>query len=284
MFIKAKDIEYSYHRYKEDGEVEASIKALNKVDINVQEGDFICVLGHNGSGKSTFAKLLNTLLQPEAGMLYVDGMDVTDDANIYNIRRHAGMVFQNPDNQLVANIVEEDIAFGPENLGIPSEQIRLIVDESISSVDMEEYKRHSPNKLSGGQKQRIAIAGVLAMHPKCIIFDEPTAMLDPVGRKEIMAIMKKLHKEGITIILITHFMEEAVASDYIYVMEKGKIAIEGKPKEIFEQVDTLNKLQLDVPHTVQIAKILKENGIDIATNILTIDEMVEKLWELQSKM
>ncbi len=284
MFIKSNKLVHDYHMHNELGEVEQTHRALDGVNLNINKGDFVAILGHNGSGKSTFAKHINALLLPSEGTLYVKEMDTKDDNHLWDIRKNAGMVFQNPDNQIVATIVEEDVAFGPENLGVPSETIRLNVDKALSTVEMTEYAKHSPNKLSGGQKQRIAIAGVLAMHPECIILDEPTAMLDPSGRKEVLDTIHYLNKEeGITIILITHYMEEAVDADYIYVMEQGKISFEGKPKEVFVQMDKMKNAGLDVPQTVELAHMLQENGIDIDTDILYIDEMVDKLWQLKSK-
>jgi len=282
MFIKSDKVVFDYHIHNELGEVEKSQRALDGVDLKIEKGKFIAILGHNGSGKSTFAKHLNALLLPSGGTLYVKDMDTKDDEKLWDIRKSAGMVFQNPDNQIIATIVEEDVAFGPENLGVPSEKIRFYVDKALSTVEMTEYAHHSPNKLSGGQKQRIAIAGVLAMHPECIILDEPTAMLDPSGRKEVIDTIHFLNKEEeITIILITHYMEEAVDADYIYVMEEGKISFEGTPIEVFSQVDKMKKAGLDVPQTVELASMLKKEGVDIDTNILYIDEMVDKLCQLK---
>jgi len=282
MFIKSEKIVYDYHVHNELGEVEETHRALDGVDLKIEKGAFVAILGHNGSGKSTFAKHINALMIPSEGTLYVKELDTKDESKLWDIRKSAGMVFQNPDNQIIATIVQEDVAFGPENLGIPSDQIQFYVDEALSTVDMQEYAKHSPNKLSGGQKQRIAIAGVLAMHPECIILDEPTAMLDPSGRKEVIDTIHYLNKtEGITIILITHYMEEAVDADYIYVMTKGKVAFEGKPKEVFRQTDKMKSAGLDVPQTVELASELRKQGIDINTDILKIDEMVDKLWQLK---
>jgi energy-coupling factor transport system ATP-binding protein len=285
MFIKSKKVTYDYHVHNELGEVEMTHRALDGVELNIEKGKFIAILGHNGSGKSTFAKHINALLLPTEGTLYVKEMDTKDDAKLWDIRSSAGMVFQNPDNQIIATIVEEDVAFGPENLGVPSETIVFNVEKALSTVDMTSYAKHSPNKLSGGQKQRVAIAGVLAMHPECIILDEPTAMLDPSGRKEVLDTVHFLNKkEGITILLITHYMEEAIDADYIYVMEKGKVAFEGSPVEVFSEIDKMKAAGLDVPQTVELAHYLKQHGVAIDTDLLHINEMVEKLWELKLKI
>jgi energy-coupling factor transport system ATP-binding protein len=285
MFIKSNKLGHRYHVHNELGEVESSFLALKEVDLEINKGDFIVILGHNGSGKSTFAKHINALLLPSEGTLFVDGIDTTDETYLWELRKKAGMVFQNPDNQIVATIVEEDVAFGPENLGIASDKIRFYVDQALSTVEMTDYAKHSPNKLSGGQKQRVAIAGVLAMRPECIILDEPTAMLDPSGRKEVIDTIHELNKnEGITIILITHFMEEAIDADYIFVMEHGQIAFEGKPKDVFSQVERMRKVGLDVPQTVELAYLLEKEGVDIPRNILTVNEMVDKLCQLKLKI
>jgi energy-coupling factor transport system ATP-binding protein len=255
--------------------------ALEGINFNVKKGEFVAVIGHNGSGKSTLAKHFNAILLPTAGTIKVKDMDTKDDDLLLKIRQTAGMVFQNPDNQIVATIVEEDVAFGPENLGVPPAEIRKRVDDSLKTVNMEEYAHHGPHLLSGGQKQRVAIAGVLAMHPECIIFDEPTAMLDPSGRKEVISTIKKLNKEeGITIVLITHYMEEAVDADKVVVMDDGKVVLEGKPKKVFSQVKQLKKLGLDVPQMTELAYELGCSGIEIPEDILTIDEMVEALCQL----
>jgi energy-coupling factor transport system ATP-binding protein len=284
MFIKSKKLAFDYHVHNEAGEIEETHRALDGVDINIEKGQFVAILGHNGSGKSTFAKHLNALLLPSEGMLYVKGMDTKDQEKLWDIRSSAGMVFQNPDNQIIANIVEEDVAFGPENLGVASDKIRFRVDRALSTVDMSEYAKHSPNKLSGGQKQRVAIAGVLAMRPECIIFDEPTAMLDPSGRKEVVETIDYLHKEeGITVILITHYMEEAIGADYIYVMEEGQVAFEGKPREVFKQVEAMKAIGLDVPQTVELAYELRKQRVNIEVDQLTVDEMVEQLCQLKLK-
>jgi len=256
--------------------------AIDGLDLEVTKGEFLVVLGHNGSGKSTFAKHINALLIPTGGELYVDGLQTSVEANLWKIRNVAGMVFQNPDNQIVATIVEEDVAFGPENLGLDPKEIRKRVDEALKNVQMYEYRKHAPHLLSGGQKQRVAIAGILAMMPKCIVFDEPTAMLDPYGRKEVMRTIKKINKDyGITIILITHNMEEAVEADRIVVMDNGKVVMNGKPKEIFKNVATMKKIGLDVPQVTELAYELRQNGINIGSDILTIDEMVNALCQLK---
>jgi len=256
--------------------------AIDGLDLEVEKGEFLVVLGHNGSGKSTFAKHINALLIPTDGEIYVDGLRTSLESNLWSIRTVAGMVFQNPDNQIVATIVEEDVAFGPENLGLDPKEIRKRVDESLKNVQMYDYKKHAPHLLSGGQKQRVAIAGILAMMPKCIVFDEPTAMLDPFGRKEVMRTIKEINKKhGITIILITHNMEEAVEADRIVVMDSGKIVMDGKPKEIFRNVSIMKKIGLDVPQVTELAYELRQNGIDIGSDILTINEMVNALCQLK---
>lgn len=258
------------------------ILAIDGVNMTVAKGEFLVVLGHNGSGKSTLAKHINALIIPNEGNVTVDGLSTSIGENIWNIRRCAGMVFQNPDNQMVSTIVEEDVAFGPENIGIEPSEIRRRVDDSLDKVGMGEYKRHSSHLLSGGQKQKIAIAGVLAMQPDCIIFDEPTAMLDPCGRQDVMNTIKELNeKYGITIILITHYMDEAVKGDRVLVMDKGMILMEGAPREIFSQVDMMNKIGLDVPQVTQLSYELKKSGIDISTEILNVDEMVNALCQLK---
>nr|WP_291561457.1 MULTISPECIES: energy-coupling factor transporter ATPase [unclassified Clostridium] len=268
-------------KYDNNGSNDVKV-AIDSVNIDINKGDFVVILGHNGSGKSTFAKHINALLIPTEGKLYVGGLDTTVEENVWNIRNKAGMVFQNPDNQIVATIVEEDVAFGPENLGVEPEEIRRRVDDSLKRVNMYEYKKHGPHLLSGGQKQRVAIAGILAMMPECIVLDEPTAMLDPSGRKEVIKTVRDLNKEyGITIVLITHYMEEAVEADKIYVMDSGKIVIEGTPREVFKEVETMKKLGLDVPQMTELAYELKKNGVDISEDILTIDEMVNALCQLK---
>lgn len=267
--------------YPPDSEGNSKI-AIDGVNITINKGEFVVVLGHNGSGKSTFAKHINALLTPTDGKLYVSGYDTSKEENIWNVRSKAGMVFQNPDNQIVATIVEEDVAFGPENLGIEPGEIRRRVDESLKQVNMYKYKSHGPHLLSGGQKQRVAIAGILAMRPECIVLDEPTAMLDPSGRTEVIKTITELNKKyGITIVLITHYMEEAVTADKVYVMDSGKVVIEGKPKEVFKQVETMKRLGLDVPQMTELAYELNKCGVQVKEDILTIDEMVNELCQLR---
>lgn len=271
--IEIQDLVYEYRRDEEE-----KVKALKEVSLGVKKGEFLVVIGHNGSGKSTMAKHMNALLLPSGGKVYVQGLDTLNEENTWDIRQTAGMVFQNPDNQIVATVVEEDVAFGLENLGVEPKEIRKRVTEALESVGMIEFRKKGPHLLSGGQKQRIAIAGVIAMKPKCIILDEPTAMLDPVGRKEVMDTILKLNKEeGITIVHITHFMDEAVNADRVVVMEDGNIVLQGMPREVFPKVEELKKLGLDVPQVTELAKELKKVGMDIPTNILTVDEMVKYL-------
>jgi len=276
--VKASKLVYEYIRRDEEGNVESIQTALDHVDLEVKAGDFIAVLGHNGSGKSTLAKHINALLVPGEGTLWVDGKDTGDRENIRHVRRTAGMVFQNPDNQIIANVVEEDVGFGPENLGVPTEEIWKRVEESLRSVGMLKFAKYSPNKLSGGQKQRIAIAGIMAMEPKCIVLDEPTAMLDPNGRKEVLFAVHELNrKKGVTIILITHYMEEAADADYVYVMDAGKVVMEGIPREIFSQPEKLKAHRLDVPQATLLAHELKKAGLPIPEGILTRQELAEEL-------
>lgn len=272
-------IETDELRYKYRSEVEEDdVFAVDNLSIHVEQGEFLAVLGHNGSGKSTLAKLINGLILPSSGNVFVLGMDTKDESLIWDIREKAGMVFQNPDNQIVATIVEEDVAFGPENLGIPPAEIRKRVDQALEIVEMTDYKKHGPHLLSGGQKQRVAIAGILAMNPDCIIFDEPTAMLDPTGRQEVMKTIRRLNKEeNKTIILITHYMDEAVEADRIIVMEKGARVLEGKPKEVFSQVEKIKSLGLDIPQVTELAFELRKEGIDISGDILSIEELVNAL-------
>jgi len=282
--IKAKDLVHEYIRRDEEGNVESIQTALDKVSLDVKKGDFIAVLGHNGSGKSTLAKHINAILEPTEGSLWVDGFDTTEEKNIWDIRQRAGMVFQNPDNQIIASVVEEDVGFGPENIGVPTDEIWQRVDYALRAVGMTKYRTHSPNKLSGGQKQRVAIAGVVAMEPKCIVFDEPTAMLDPNGRKEVIATAHELNKKkGVTIILITHYMEEVVGADHVYVMEKGKVVMDGTPREIFSRVDELKEHRLDVPQVTLVADELKKAGLDIPDGILTREELVNALVALKNR-
>ena len=276
--IKAKNVVHEFFRRDEEGNVEFITTALDHVNLDVKAGQFIAILGHNGSGKSTLAKHINALLTPTEGVIWVDGMDVLDEDNTIPIRKTAGMVFQNPDNQIIASVVEEDVGFGPENIGVPTEEIWTRVNQSLEAVDMVKYRKHSPNKLSGGQKQRVAIAGVVAMEPKCIVFDEPTAMLDPNGRKEVIATAHDLNKKkGVTIILITHYMEEVVDADYVYVMEKGKIVMDGTPRDIFSRVDELKEHRLDVPQTTLVADELRSAGVPIPQGILTRKELVDAI-------
>ena len=264
------------------GENQEEKIAINDVNLQIKEGEFIAILGHNGSGKSTMAKHMNALLIPTEGKMLVNKMDTSDMNNLWNIRETAGMVFQNPDNQLVATIVEEDVAFGPENLGVPPEEIRKRVDEALERVGMSEYKRHAPHLLSGGQKQRIAIAGILAMKPKCIIFDEPTAMLDPSGRKEVLDTIIDLNKNyGITVILITHYMDEAAKADRIVVMDKGKLILDGKPRDVFSNVEKMKSIGLDVPQVTELSYELQKAGINIDTRILDVNEMVNAICQLK---
>ena len=276
--IKAKNVVHEFFRRDEEGNVESITTALDHVNLDVKAGQFIAILGHNGSGKSTLAKHINALLTPTEGVIWVDGMDVLDEDNTIPIRKTAGMVFQNPDNQIIASVVEEDVGFGPENIGVPTEEIWTRVNQSLEAVDMVKYRKHSPNKLYGGQKQRVAIAGVVAMEPKCIVFDEPTAMLDPNGRKEVIATAHDLNKKkGVTIILITHYMEEVVDADYVYVMEKGKIVMDGTPRDIFSRVDELKEHRLDVPQATLVADELRSAGVPIPQGILTRKELVDAI-------
>ena len=280
--IKADKLVHEFIRRDEEGNVESITTALDQVDLDVKEGQSIAILGHNGSGKSTLAKHINALLSPTEGSLWVDGMDVQEEENVIPVRRTAGMVFQNPDNQIIASVVEEDVGFGPENIGVPTDEIWERVAHSLEAVGMTKYRKHSPNKLSGGQKQRVAIAGVVAMEPKCIVFDEPTAMLDPNGRKEVIATAHELNrKKGVTILLITHYMEEVVDADYIYVMEKGQIVMQGTPREIFSRVEELKEHRLDVPQVTLVADELRKAGLDIPAGILTREELVDAIMRLR---
>ena len=279
--IKAKQLVHEYIRRDEEGNVESIQTALDHIDLDVQPGQFIAILGHNGSGKYTLAKHINALLAPTEGSLWVDGKDVTQEENILPVRKTAGMVFQNPDNQIIASVVEEDVGFGPENIGVPTDEIWQRVEESLKSVGMLQYRHHSPNKLSGGQKQRVAIAGVMAMEPKCIVLDEPTAMLDPNGRKEVLHAAHELNrKKGVTILLITHYMEEVVDADYVYVMDKGHVVMQGTPREIFSQVGTLKEHRLDVPQITLLADLLRQSGLDIPLGVLTREELVDAIMKI----
>lgn len=279
--VKTDHVSFEYFRRDEEGNVEGITNAVNDVSIEIKQGEFVAVLGHNGSGKSTFAKHLNALVMPTEGTVIIDGMDTTDEDHLWDIRQSAGMVFQNPDNQIICNVVEEDVGFGPENMGIPTEDIWIRVEKSLKAVGMYEFKDASPNKLSGGQKQRVAIAGIVAMKPKCIILDEPTAMLDPNGRKEVINTLHELNrKEKVTIILITHYMNEVVDADRIYVMDSGRLVMQGTPKEIFTQHDKLRELRLDVPQSTQLAYELRKEGVPLPEGILTIDELVNEICRL----
>ena len=279
--IKTEHLVYEYEKRDEEGNVIGVSRAIDGVDVDVTPGQFVAVLGHNGSGKSTFAKHLNAILVPTEGTVWVDGKNTRDPGELLPVRQTAGMVFQNPDNQIIGTVVEEDVGFGPENLGVPTEDIWKRVEESLKAVGMLEYRHHSPNKLSGGQKQRVAIAGVVAMEPKCIVLDEPTAMLDPSGRKEVLRTLKELReKEKVTVILITHYMEEVIDADKIYVMDHGHVVMEGTPREIFSQVDTLKKYRLDVPQVTILADELKKRGLEIPDGILRKEELVEALCRL----
>ena len=281
--INIKKLIHDYQKYNEDGQVESTYRAVDEVSLDVQPGQFIAILGHNGSGKSTLAKHLNAILLPTVGSVYVDGKDTRDEEKIKEIRQTAGMVFQNPDNQIIGTVVDEDVAFGPENMGVPSEEIEKRVEEGLKTVEMWEYRSHSPNKLSGGQKQRVAIAGVVAMHPKCIVLDEPTAMLDPVGRKEVIQAAWKLNKEEhVTIILITHYMEEVTSADQVIVMDQGKILMQGTPKEVFSRVEELKEHRLDVPQVTMLAHELRKSGLNIPEGILTSEELIGDLVKLKT--
>ena len=272
--VKARDLVFEYIRRDEEGNVEGISTAVDHVNLDIKQGDFVAILGHNGSGKSTLAKHMNAILYPTEGTIWVDGKDTKDEDVLWDIRQTAGMVFQNPDNQIIGQVVEEDVGFGPENMGVPTKEIWERVEESLRAVGMYEYRKNSPNKLSGGQKQRVSIAGVLAMHPKCTILDEPTAMLDPNGRKEVIRAVRALNEvEGMTVILITHYMEEIIHADRVYVMDSGKIAMEGTPREIFSQVERLKSLRLDVPQVTLLAYELQKRGVKLPNGILTTEEL-----------
>ena len=276
--IKAFKLGFDYLKYDEDGNVQDTQRAVNDVNLDIEAGQFVAVLGHNGSGKSTLAKHLNALLLPTEGTLWVDGIDTSKEPELWKVRQKAGMVFQNPDNQIIGTVVEEDVGFGPENMGVPTEKIWERVDESLKKTGMTSYRYHSPNKLSGGQKQRVAIAGVMAMRPKCIILDEPTAMLDPNGRKEVLEAVSDLNRrEGVTVILITHYMEEVVHADKVYVMDNGEVVMQGTPREIFSQVETLKEYRLDVPQVTLLAHELKKAGVDLPDCVLSKEELVKAL-------
>lgn len=276
--IEARNLSHEYIQHDEEGNVENIITAISDVNISVEAGQFIAILGHNGSGKSTFAKHINALLHPSGGTLVVGGLDAADNSNIFPIRKKAGMIFQNPDNQIVASVVEEDVGFGPENIGVPTDEIWERVERSLKMVGMWDYRKKSPNRLSGGQKQRVAIAGVMAMEPECIIMDEPTAMLDPDGRAEVIRAAHELNqKKGITIILITHYMEEVVGADFVYVMDKGNVVMEGRPRKIFSKVEELKNLRLDVPQVTLLAHELRQAGLDVPEGVLTKEALIESL-------
>lgn len=276
--IKTDKLVFEYIRRDEEGNVEGITRAVDEVDLDVKQGDFVAILGHNGSGKSTLAKHINAILYPTEGSVWVDGMDTREEKDLWNIRQEAGMVFQNPDNQIIGQVVEEDVGFGPENMGIPTEEIWERVEESLKAVGMYQYRKFSPNKLSGGQKQRVSIAGVIAMHPKCIILDEPTAMLDPNGRREVVRAVRALNDvEGITVLLITHYMEEIIHADKVFVMDKGRIAMQGTPREIFSNVGKLKHLRLDVPQVTLLAYELQKRGVNLPDGILTIEELTKEL-------
>ena len=285
--IKIKDLVFEYIRRDEEGNVEGITKAVDDVNLDIEQGDFVAILGHNGSGKSTLAKHMNAILYPSEGTVWVDGKDTAREENVWDIRQTAGMVFQNPDNQIIGQIVEEDVGFGPENMGIETKEIWQRVEESLKAVGMYEFRKFSPNKLSGGQKQRVSIAGVIAMHPKCIVLDEPTAMLDPQGRKEVIRAIRALNDvEKITVILITHYMEEVIYADKVYVMDKGKVTLQGTPREVFSKVDELKALRLDVPQVTLLAHELREEGFPVSEGILTKedfrDAMLQCVRELQN--
>ena len=279
--IKTDKLVFEYAKRDEEGNIIGKSRAIDEVSLDIEPGQFIAILGHNGSGKSTLAKHMNALLVPSDGTMWVDGMDTKEDEHLWDVRQSAGMVFQNPDNQIIGTVVEEDVGFGPENLGVPTEEIWQRVEDSLKAVGMIEYRHHSPNKLSGGQKQRVAIAGVMAMRPKCIVLDEPTAMLDPNGRKEVLRSVMELRKrEHITVILITHYMEEVVDADHVFVMDHGHVVMQVTPREIFSQVDTLKHYRLDVPQVTILADELRKRGLDIPAGVLKKEELVEILCRL----
>lgn len=279
--IKAAKLAFDYLRYDEDGNVEATQRAVDGVDLDIQAGEFVAVLGHNGSGKSTFAKHINALLLPTEGTIWIDGIDTSKESELWKVRQKAGMVFQNPDNQIIGTVVEEEVGFGPENLGVPTDEIWKRVENSLRAVGMLERRKDSPNKLSGGQKQRVAIAGVIAMEPKCIVLDEPTAMLDPNGRKEVIEAVDQLRKEkNVTVILITHYMEEVIDADQVFVMDEGHVVMHGTPKEIFSRVDELKKYRMDVPQVTMLADALIQKGVPLPKGILRREELVDALCQL----
>lgn len=283
--IQTDHLVYEYIRRNEEGGVESISKAIDNVSMEVKKGDFVAILGHNGSGKSTLAKHINALLEPTEGTVWVNGLDTSDDKNLWKVRQSAGMVFQNPDNQIIASVVEEDVAFGPENVGVPTEEIWIRVEESLKAAGMLEYRTHSPNKLSGGQKQRVAIAGIMAMKPDCIVLDEPTAMLDPNGRKEVIRTVRELNrKEGVTVLLITHYMDEVIHADKVIVMDDGKIVMQGTPREVFSKVEELKRYRLDVPQVTELAHELKKSGIPMPACVLSVEELIEAVKTAGEKM
>ena len=280
--IKGRKLSYEYQKLDEEGNVEETIRAVDDVDLDVKAGDFVAILGHNGSGKSTLAKHLNAILIPTEGTLYVDGKDTKDESKLWEIRQSAGMVFQNPDNQIIGTIVDEDVGFGPENMGVPSAEIWKRVEKSLKAVGMWEYRDHSPNKLSGGQKQRVAIAGVVAMQPRCIVLDEPTAMLDPNGRREVIRTVQELNRqEHVTVILITHYMEEVIEANRIIVMDQGRVVMQGTPKEVFSHVEKLKGYRLDVPQATLVAYELQKKGVPLPDGILSMRELEQELEKLR---
>ena len=276
--IRAVNLIFDYIKHDEENDKDEINHALRGVSLDIEEGSFVAILGHNGSGKSTFAKLMNGILLPSDGTVYISNMKTDDEEHLWDVRKTAGMVFQNPDNQIIGNVAEEDVGFGPENMGVPTEEIWERVDKSLEAVGMTAYRLQSPNKLSGGQKQRVAIAGVMAMKPRCIVLDEPTAMLDPNGRREVIKTVQELNKqEGITVLLITHYMEEVIEADRVVVMDGGHVVMDGTPKEVFSNVKELKKYSLDVPQVTELADELKSAGMDLPDGILTIDELVDRL-------
>ena len=282
--VKAENLTFEYIRRDEEGNVEGITKAVDNVSIDIKQGDFVAVLGHNGSGKSTFAKHLNALVMPTEGTVWVDGMDTREEENTLKVRQTAGMVFQNPDNQIVGTLVDEEVGFGPENIGVPTEEIWERVEKSLKAVGMYAFRNQSPNKLSGGQKQRVAIAGIVAMKPKCIVLDEPTAMLDPLGRKDVLNVLHELNRqENVTVILITHYMEEVIDIDKLYVMDDGKLVMSGTPREIFSQVEKLKELRLDVPHVTELAYELQKEGVPLKNGILTSEEFTQELIRVRNE-
>lgn len=282
--VQAKELIYEYEKRDEEGNVIGMSRAIDGVDLDVLPGQFVAILGHNGSGKSTLAKQINAILVPSGGTMWVDGRDTRDPDELWNVRQSAGMVFQNPDNQIIGTVVEEDVGFGPENLGVPTDEIWTRVEESLKAVGMIEYRSHSPNKLSGGQKQRVAIAGVIAMEPKCIVLDEPTAMLDPNGRKDVIRTVQELRKKKqVTVILITHYMEEVIDADRVYVMDHGRVVMDGTPREIFSRVEELKQYGMDVPQATMLAEELRKRGLDLPRGILHSEELVEYIMALKKR-